>query len=198
MAAVTQAGLYAALSAFRAAVTVGKSGKNPMFKSEYTTLGDVLAALTTLHEYDLAYSQTLNDGKVVTTVFHLGTGESIVSDIEISPEKNTPQSLISCVTYYRRVSLMTMLGLNADDDDGNMASKGSSAAPSRPRSTPAGAVAPLAAPANKSDNLALQLDRCKTVPEVNALYTKLFVDTKTKISDSELTMFKQRKGELNE
>ena len=131
MAAVKKKdGLFEALGAFRAATTVGKSGKNPMFKSEYTTLGDVLTALSNVTEYGLGFEQHLHDGQLVTTVVHLETGESYSSAMVLHPEKQTPQSLIACVTYYRRVQLLTMFGLNADDDDGNLASsdRGSSLA----------------------------------------------------------------------
>ena len=114
--------LFDALGAFRAATTVGKSGKNPMFKSEYTTLGDVLTALADLGKYGLGFEQHLHDGQLVTTVIHLKTGESFSSEMTLHPEKQTPQSLIACVTYYRRVQLMTMFGLNSNDDDGNLAS----------------------------------------------------------------------------
>ena len=197
MEAVKDGALFAALSAFRSATTVGKSGKNPMFKSEYTTLGDVLAALSTLQEYDLAFEQHLHCNSLITTVFHLGNGASFSSDIELKPEKDTPQSFISCLTYYRRASLMTMFGLNASDDDGNMAS-GRGVVPSLPRRAGAGGShSSDAAPAPLStDNLVLQLDGCKSVRDVNALYTKLFASKGIKISDSELNMFKQRKGEL--
>lgn len=122
MAAVKHKTLFNALGAFRAATTVGKSGKNPMFKSEYTTLGDVLSALSAVGDYGLGFEQHLHDEHLITTVVHLETGESFSSAMVLHPEKQTPQSLIACVTYYRRVQLMTMFGLNADDDDGNLSS----------------------------------------------------------------------------
>ena len=102
--------LHAALADVRKAASVGKSGKNPMFKSEYSTLGDVLTALDVLPEYGLSFAQYFQDGALVTTVVHLETGEKISSFLQISPEKDTPQSFISCVTYFRRASLLTMFG----------------------------------------------------------------------------------------
>ena len=120
-----------------AATTVGKSGKNPMFKSEYTTLGDVLTALANLGDLVSALSNTCTTA-LMTTVVHLESGESYSSAMTLHPEKQTPQSLIACVTYYRRVQLMTMFGLNADDDDGNLASgdSGPSLAAGAPRPVP--------------------------------------------------------------
>jgi hypothetical protein len=144
--------LFDALGAFRAATTVGKSGKNPMFKSEYTTLGDVLTALADVGKYGLGFEQHLHDGQLVTTVVHLKTGESFSSAMVLHPEKQTPQSLIAAVTYYRRVQLMTMFGLNADDDDGNLASsdRGSSLASG---ATPSGSASSSAGSGGTSNQI---------------------------------------------
>lgn len=196
MEPVKDGSLFAALSSFRAATTVGKSGKNPMFKSEYTTLGDVLAALANLQEYDLAFEQHLHQNSLITTVFHLGSGASFSSDIEISPEKNTPQSFISCLTYYRRASLMTMFALNSNDDDGNMSS-GRSGPPSLTRSASAGGGSSDATPAHPSEtDLVLQLNGCKSVREVNALYTRLYASKGLAISDEHKQLFANRKDEV--
>lgn len=186
--------LFEALAAFRQAATVGKSGKNPMFKSQYTTLGDVLSALDGLAEYDLSFAQYFQDGELVTTVVHLETGEKLNSFLRISPEKNTPQSFISCVTYYRRASLMTMFGLNADDDDGNLASQ-RGAVPSRPQPLTKGPVVastPAAGPAIPEKQFVEELDRCKTVREVNALFTKY----EGQWSDLQVDDLRKRKEEL--
>jgi len=188
--------LYEALAAFRKAATVGKSGKNPMFKSQYTTLGDVLSALDGLADYGLSFAQYFQDGALVTKVVHLETGETLNSYLQIAAEKDTPQSFISCVTYFRRASLMTMFGLNADDDDGNLASQ-RGAVPSRPQPANKGTVGastPSAVPA--STEIQTQLDACNSVRDVNALYTKLFGATGVPIPDDILKMFKQRKEEV--
>jgi len=189
--------LNSALNDFRKAATVGKSGKNPMFKSQYSTLGDVLTALNGIADFGLSFQQFFSDDCIVTVVAHVETGEQFTSAIPVRPEKNTPQSYISCVTYLRRASLMTMFGLNADDDDGNLAS-GGGAFPSRsqPRqkapsvaSTPAGGAA-------SNDVLAEKLDACKSVRDVNALYTTLYGASGIKAPDEQIAMFSKRKEEL--
>ena len=38
------------------------------------------------------------------------------------PDIQDPQKLGSCITYYRRYTLASLLGLQAEDDDGNAAS----------------------------------------------------------------------------
>lgn len=189
--------LHAALADVRKAASVGKSGKNPMFKSEYSTLGDVLTALDVLPEYGLSFAQYFQDGALVTTVVHLETGEKISSFLQISPEKDTPQSFISCVTYFRRASLLTMFGLNSNDDDGNLAS-GGGAFPSRSQPKPkAPAVASTpAVGAASNDVLAEKLDACKSVRDVNALYTKLFGASGIKAPADQIAMFSKRKEEV--
>lgn len=189
--------LHAALADVRKAASVGKSGKNPMFKSEYSTLGDVLTALDVLPEYGLSFAQYFQDGALVTTVVHLETGEKISSFLQISPEKDTPQSFISCVTYFRRASLLTMFGLNSNDDDGNLAS-GGGAFPSRSQPKPKRPVAAStpAAGLASSDVLAEKLDACVTVRDVNALYTKLYGASGIKAPADQIAMFSKRKEEV--
>ncbi len=190
--------LHAALADVRKAASVGKSGKNPMFKSEYSTLGDVLTALDVLPEYGLSFAQYFQDGALVTTVVHLETGEKISSFLQIAPEKDTPQSFISCVTYFRRASLLTMFGLNAADDDGNLAS-GGGAFPSRSQPKPKRPVAAStpAAGLTSNDVLAEKLDACKSVRDVNALYTALYGASGIKAPADQIAMFSKRKEELS-
>ena len=189
--------LHAALADVRKAASVGKTGKNPMFKSEYSTLGDVLTALDVLPEYGLSFAQYFQDGALVTIVVHLETGEKISSFLQISPEKDTPQSFISCVTYFRRASLLTMFGLNANDDDGNLSS-GSGAFPSRSLPKPKRPVVAStpAAGLTSNDVLAEKLDACASVRDVNALYTKLYGGSGIKAPDDQISMFSKRKDEL--
>ena len=189
--------LNSALNDFRKAATVGKSGKNPMFKSQYSTLGDVLTALNGIADFGLSFQQFFSDDCIVTVVAHVETGEQFTSAIPVRPEKNTPQSYISCVTYLRRASLMTMFGLNADDDDGNLAS-GSGAVPSRPQPKPkAPAVASTpAVGAATSSVLAEKLDACASVRDVNALYTTLYGASGIKAPADQIAMFSKRKEEL--
>jgi hypothetical protein len=189
--------LNSALNDFRKAATVGKSGKNPMFKSQYSTLGDVLTALNGIADFGLSFQQFFSDDCIVTVVAHVETGEQFTSAIPVRPEKNTPQSYISCVTYLRRASLMTMFGLNADDDDGNLAS-GSGAFPSRSQPRPkAPAVASTpAVGAATSSVLAEKLDACKSVRDVNALYTTLYGASGIKAPADQIAMFSKRKEEL--
>ncbi len=105
---------------------VGKDGKNPHFKSSYATLEAVIETVAeVLHENNFIFYQLpiMQDDKFVleTTIIH-ECGEKLVSICPIvAANMNDPQKLGSAITYMKRYSLMAMLGLIADDDDGQRA-----------------------------------------------------------------------------
>jgi len=194
------ANLTKALNEFRQASSVGKSGKNPMFKSQYTTLGDVLTAISGASEYGLGWQQFFTGRTLVTIVSHIESGENIRSDIELHPESDKPQAFMSCVTYYRRASLMTMFGLNADDDDGNIASATRGAASSNTRPVAgAGGTSSLAPPApSRPTNQSLKdaLTVCASVDEVTGVYKRLFAEKNLSPTEAQLGMLTEAKERL--
>lgn len=194
------ANLMKSLNEFRQASSVGKSGKNPMFKSQYTTLGDVLTAISGASEYGLGWQQFFTGRTLVTIVSHIESGENIRSDIELHPESDKPQAFMSCVTYYRRASLMTMFGLNADDDDGNIASatRGAASSNSRPVAG-AGGNSSLAPPApSRPTNQSLKdaLTVCASVDEVTGVYKRLFAEKNLSPTEAQLGMLTEAKERL--
>lgn len=98
--------------------------KNPFFKSEYTTLGEVLRTIRpVLNKFSLSISQgaqIINVDSIVleTTLLH-SSGQFLTHQYPILPVKNDPQGLGSAITYARRYSLKAILGLAEADDDGN-------------------------------------------------------------------------------
>jgi len=194
------ANLMKSLNEFRQASSVGKSGKNPMFKSQYTTLGDVLTAISSAADYGLGWQQFFTGRTLVTIVSHIESGENIRSDIELHPESDKPQAFMSCVTYYRRASLMTMFGLNADDDDGNIASATRGAASSNTRPVAgAGGTSSLAPPApSRPSNKSLKdaLTVCASVDEVTGVYKRLFAEKNLSPTEAQLGMLTEAKERL--
>jgi hypothetical protein len=194
--------LMRSLSKFRAEASVGKSGRNPMFRSEYTTLGDVLNALAGVHEYGLTFDQYFDNDALITDVMHLESGELFSSRIIIKPEKDTPQAFMSCVTYLRRASLMTMFGLNADDDDANSATSfaGRAVSPSSGDRQKAGdgVVLPTSSPAPKitDKTLADALIACANEQEINDVYKRLFSSKNIKPTDDQIELFKMKKEKV--
>jgi hypothetical protein len=116
-----------------------KDAVNPAYKSRYATLGAVQdAAFPTLWKYGLlalqsARTEVTDHGLLVyvaTTLYHVESGESMTQEMGVPPVKVDPQGVGSALSYLKRYSLMTALGLVADDDDdGNAAS--SQSAPNR-------------------------------------------------------------------
>jgi hypothetical protein len=105
---------------------VGKDGKNPFFKSDYTTLNStILACKDILNKHNIAVLQPIESNEngvfVCTTLYHT-SGESITSKMAIVPSKDKdPQAQGSAITYARRYSLKSMLCMSDADDDAETA-----------------------------------------------------------------------------
>lgn len=101
---------------------VVKNSKNPHFKNTYADINALLDTVEPeLMEVGLLLLQPIEDGKVVSKIIDVETGESISSALEL-PLITDPQKVISATTYYRRATIQSLLSLQAVDDDGNVAS----------------------------------------------------------------------------
>lgn len=105
-----------------------KAGENPHFRSRYATLESVLDATSKGRaEQGLAIIQMpTNHGDsaiAVTTLLGHASGQWIESTIAIVPMKLDAQGAGSVITYLRRYALMAILGIAAEDDDGEAASQ---------------------------------------------------------------------------
>jgi hypothetical protein len=102
---------------------VKKNAKNPHLKNTYADLNALIEAVEPiLLENSLILLQPIKDGKVFTEIVDVESGESITSSIDL-PTSGNPQQMGSAITYFRRYTLQSLLSLQADDDDGQMASK---------------------------------------------------------------------------
>jgi len=100
-----------------------KNAKNPFFKSSYGDLNSYLAEIREpLYNNGLVLIQLPITNGLTTTLAH-SSGQFISETMEMQPSKNDPQGQGSALTYMRRYSLASVLNLNAEDDDGNDASK---------------------------------------------------------------------------
>jgi hypothetical protein len=110
-------------------VMVGKISKdstNPFFKSKYAGLPNVLEAIQEpLKESGLVFTQFPSGDELCTTLIDVESGEFMQAGFKMLPVKNDPQAQGSAITYTRRYALVSILGLNVDDDDdGNTATHG--------------------------------------------------------------------------
>lgn len=100
---------------------IKKDSTNPHFKSSYFDINSLLEKITPLiRSQNLMLLQPIAEGSVCSKIIDLETGHSEVSTIELPAETN-PQKIGSCITYFRRYTLQSLLALEAEDDDGNKA-----------------------------------------------------------------------------
>jgi len=106
-----------------------KNATNPHFKRSYADINSIIETVEPiLLDCGLLLLQPVKDGKVFTEIIDIETGDSIDSSLEL-PAIIDPQKLLSCITYYRRGSLVGLLSLQAIDDDGETASRAPKAKP---------------------------------------------------------------------
>jgi hypothetical protein len=106
-----------------------KDSSNPFFKSKYADLSAVWdACKKPLSDNGLSVVQTSEfipdhpDMVCIETMLCHSSGEWIRGRLAVKPVKADPQSVGSCITYLRRYSLQSMVGIAPEDDDGNAAS----------------------------------------------------------------------------
>ena len=128
--------LVAAQAEFSA---VPKGSTNPFFKSKYAALPDVVASASpVLAKHGLAVSQHVTTNEqgadmLITYVLHT-SGQFIAHGMMLHMVKDDPQAQGSAISYARRYSYMSCLGLVADlDDDANLATKAKQSAPAKPK-----------------------------------------------------------------
>ena len=106
--------------------SVKKDSKNPFHKSMYASLGAHLELCEeTLDKYGMILLQTINGSAekaiLVATLCHPESGQWIKSYLPLPNPKGDSQGLGASITYMRRYSINSMLGLSAEDDDGESA-----------------------------------------------------------------------------
>lgn len=112
---------------------VQKSASNPFFKSKYADLNSVMEAVKgPLHDNGICVlqfpgepagsaSSVAGSTLALTTRLQHSSGEYIESTAIVPLAKQDPQGFGSAVTYARRYSLQSALGLMAVDDDAESA-----------------------------------------------------------------------------
>jgi hypothetical protein len=104
-----------------------KDGRNPHFKSNYSTLASCISAVREPFKANgLSFTQPSRKdehGNVyVETVIMHSSGQWISGEMNARPTKNDVQGDGSVLSYLQRYGLKAMAGLSSEDDDGNAAS----------------------------------------------------------------------------
>jgi hypothetical protein len=133
---------------------VGKLSKtetNPFFKSKYFDINSLIEQVEPLLDKNgLLLLQPILNGVVTSEIWHVETGLKVSSEINLGNILD-PQKLGSAITYYRRYTLQSLLGLQAEDDDGNKASQ-----PTKPQLT----------------NIQ-RMNNCKTLAELQSVFVSI-------------------------
>ena len=100
---------------------ISKDSTNPFYKSKYFDINSLIKQVTPiLEKHKLLLLQPIKDGEQYSIIFDLDGG-SVESSLKL-PTDLDAQKIGSAITYYRRYTLQSLLGLQAEDDDGNVAS----------------------------------------------------------------------------
>jgi hypothetical protein len=142
---------------------VKKNATNPHFKSKYADLGAVLDAVwPALAKAKLVLLQPPagsieSDGDyyvVIETWFVHASGQFARWEFKLPTTKDDPQGAGSAITYGRRYSLQSFLGIAPEDDDGNAASRQRTQSAAR-NDPPQSAVPPGKIPPSKMAHFAI-------------------------------------------
>lgn len=117
-------------------ISIKKDMSNPHFRSKYADLSEVINKVRKpLSDCGIVLIQSPTEFGLTTTLHDVASGTEITSFLPFIGASD-PQKLGSNLTYLRRYSLVTILGLEDDDDDGNTATAPTQAK-SAPKPTPA-------------------------------------------------------------
>lgn len=116
--------IYTKLAAVKKEIgAISKDSTNPFFKSKYFDINGLLKHVEPLLDKNgLLLLQPIIKGEVFSEIIDVENGDSVTSSM-LLPNIQDPQKVGSAVTYYRRYTLQSLLGLQAEDDDANVASK---------------------------------------------------------------------------
>ena len=93
---------------------ISKDATNPFFKNKYVNIDSLIQQLIPLLQKNrLLLLQPIENGLVTSRIICVDSDDAVESNLHI------PDSFI---TYCRRYTLLSLLGLPAEDDDANLAS----------------------------------------------------------------------------
>lgn len=105
-----------------------KDATNPHFRTRYADLASIMdACRAPLAKHGLSVTQLPGRDEagqvtLTTTLMH-SSGQYIGSTIGVRPAQENPQVVGSILTYLRRYTLASVVGVVSDDDDGEAASQ---------------------------------------------------------------------------
>ena len=108
---------------------VVKNATNPHLKRNYADINSIIDTVEPiLLDHGLLLMQPIQEDKVYTTIIDIESGEILESYLTLPPITDA-QKLGGAITYFRRYTLVSLLSLQAVDDDGHEASRAPKAKP---------------------------------------------------------------------
>jgi len=103
---------------------IGKMQKDTKgYNYQYFDINQLLEKLKPLLEkHNLILLQPIKNGEVISAIIDTEDNKEISSSLKL-PEGVKPQDMGSAITYYRRYTLVSLLAIEAEDDDGAKATK---------------------------------------------------------------------------
>lgn len=106
-----------------------KNATNPHLKRNYADINSIIDTVEPiLLDHGLLLIQPIIDEKVCTIIVDVETGDKIDCYLTLPPITDA-QKLGGAITYFRRYTLVSVLSLQAVDDDGHEASRAPKAKP---------------------------------------------------------------------
>ncbi len=106
-----------------------KNATNPHLKRNYADINSIIDTVEPiLLDHGLLLMQPIQEDKVYTTIIDIESGEILESYLTLPPITDA-QKLGGAITYFRRYTLVSLLSLQAVDDDGHEASRAPKAKP---------------------------------------------------------------------
>lgn len=144
---------------------ISKDSTNPFYKSKYFDINKLIEQLhPLLVKNNVLLLQPIKDGKVYSILIDLDSDSTLESYIELTGIKD-PQKIGIEVTYFRRYTLTSLLGLQAEDEDGNIGK------------TPNKSETPKQAEQTSEQ----KLNNCKTLEELKTVYSSLSKVEQTRV-----------------
>lgn len=143
---------------------ISKDSTNPFYKSKYFDINKLIEQLhPLLVKNNVILLQPIKDNKVYSELIDLESDSSINSFIELTGIKD-PQKVGIEITYFRRYTLTSLLGLQAEDEDGNVGKNPNETKPKAVELT--------------SEQ---KLNNCKTLEELKTAFSSLSKPEQTRV-----------------
>lgn len=102
---------------------ISKDAKNPFYNSKYFDINSLIKQLQPLlQKHRLLLLQPIEESLVYTRIVCVDSGEYVVAGMKL-PDLADIQKLGGAVTYLRRYTLSSLLGLQSEEDDDGTSAK---------------------------------------------------------------------------